>query len=89
MSLYSLVTALKKEATEARAMRGGAAEEAEVEGEEEGVENATNVVKLGISLVHALNLPVEEEGTVHLAVVRRRLGMLFFFSTPIFSLILY
>ena len=43
------------------------------------VENVTNVVKLGISLVHA-NLVVEvEEATVHLivaaeAVVRRRLG---------------
>jgi len=39
------------------------------------VENVTNVVKWGISLVHALRLVVEEEDTVHLvvAMVRRRL----------------
>jgi hypothetical protein len=54
-------------------------EEAEVE-----VENVINVVKSGISLVHA-NLVVEvEEGTVHLvvAVVRRRLGKYFHVYRP-------
>ena len=67
--LYSLVIALRMPAVE---------EEVEVEVVAE-VENVTNVVKLGISLVHA-NLVVEvEEATVHLivaaeAVVRRRLG---------------
>ena len=43
------------------------------------VENATNVVKLGISLVHANLVEEVEEATVHLivaaeVVVRRRLG---------------
>ena len=68
-SLYSLVIALRMPAVEEEEVVVVVAE----------VENVTNVVKSGISLVHA-NLVVEvEEATVHLivaaeAVVRRRLG---------------
>ena len=58
---------------EAEAEDGGAVEEeAKVE------ENVTNAVRLGISLVHALKLPVV--GTMPLVVVtvvRRRLGRCF------------
>ena len=61
-----------------------AVEEAEVE-----VENATNVEKSGISLVHALILLVMVEGTVHLvvAMVRTRPGRCYL-RRPVFWLII-
>ena len=76
--LYSLVIALVMPAVEE------AVEEAEVE-----VENATNVEKSGISLVHALILLVMVEGTVHLvvAMVRRRPGRCYL-CRPVFWLII-
>ena len=57
-------------------------EEAEVE-----VMNVTNVVKSGISLVHALRVDLVEEGTVHLviATVHRRLGKVFSSFTECFG----
>lgn len=72
--LYSLVIALVMPAVE----------EAEVE-----VENATNVEKSGISLVHALIFLVMVEGTVHLvvAMVRRRPGRCYL-CRPVFWLII-
>ena len=60
--------------------------EEEEEGEEAEVENVTNVVKPGISLVNAI-LVVAEEGTMHLiiVVVRRRLGKYFHLYRPFFD----
>lgn len=53
-----------------------AAEEVEVEEAEVDLENVTNVVKLAISLVHALMLLlVVEEGIVHLVVAILRTGL--------------
>lgn len=62
------------------------AEEEEEEAEVE-VMNVTNVVKSGISLVHALRVDLVEEGTVHLviATVHRRLGKVFSSFTECFG----
>ena len=76
--MYSLVIAIVIPAVEV------AVEEAEVE-----VQNVTNVVELGISLVHARILLVrEEEATLHsivvITAVRRRLGKWYFSFHTIF-----
>jgi hypothetical protein len=72
MSLSSLVIALTL------AMVGAVEEEAEVE-VVAVVENVTNVVKSGISLVHALRQAVEHTAHLAVAMVRKKLGKVLFF----------